>query len=47
VKVGHRQAFIPHRPVFLTEYGAFAFVAFGLSGFRSINAFCFLPLMLI
>ena len=31
VKVGHRQAFIPHRPVFLTEYGAFAFAAFGPS----------------
>jgi hypothetical protein len=25
VKVGHRQAFIPHSPVFLTECGAFAF----------------------
>jgi hypothetical protein len=25
VKVGHRQALIPHRPVFSTEYGAFAF----------------------
>ena len=25
VKVGHRQALIPHRPVFSIEYGAFAF----------------------
>ncbi len=37
VKVGHRQAFIVHTPVFLTEYRGFAFGGMLLISYHSRN----------